>query len=602
MGCASSRARPLRDASGALRLDALRRHAEAQFEDTPRFRQVITQLPFDQGLAWVDDERFDPAHHIRAAALPHPGGEAELRRFMSHFLETPLDPTRPLWEMWLVDGLRDDRVALVVKASHVLVDGMALLGLALRLVDAEPRDHDEVPRTWHASPRPTDAELLVTGLTDRAGRAARGLWDAATLVTDPRFLAAAAGSLRRIGAGGVERAPALPLTRPVGPHRGFVWTRLSMADVLTVKRASGATVNDVVLAVVSGALARYLSSDGESLPGSSPRVLVPVSTHGTAPGQEVQNSFSMIVVDLPLHLDDPLERLHTLHEQMDRHKRSVQTTLGTKLFRLVDLLPSWLVRQGGPPILHRQPVVNLAVTNLPGARDEAYLLGARMLELFPFITVTGNLGMIIGVLSYADGLGVSITVDSDVVADADSLLDAFGPALRELVEAVRGDQEHHERPARGMIEPMPDLEAEYEPSPRGWVRDQVAAYEASGGTEANTLRDTGLPIILVTTVGNKTGKIRKIPLMRVEHDGEYALVASVGGAPKHPVWYWNLKADPTSVRLQDGPEPFPVDIRELEGDERATWWERAVAAYPPYADYQAATERHIPVFLATRRA
>ena len=145
------------------------------------------------------------------------------------------------------------------------------------------------------------------------------------------------------------------------------------------------------------------------------------------------------------------------------------------------------------------------------------------------------------------------------------------------------------------------LEGEYEPSPWDWVREQVETYERTGGREANTLRDTGLPIIIVTTRGNKSGKLRKTPLMRVEHDGDYALVASVGGAPKHPVWYHNIKADPTAIMLQDGPEPFDVDVRELSGDERAVWWERAVAAYPPYAEYQERTERLIPVFLATRR-
>lgn len=145
------------------------------------------------------------------------------------------------------------------------------------------------------------------------------------------------------------------------------------------------------------------------------------------------------------------------------------------------------------------------------------------------------------------------------------------------------------------------LEGEYEPSPTAWVREQVEAYESSGGQRANTLRDTGLPVIIVTTRGNKTGKIRKTPLMRVEHNGEYALVASKGGAPRHPVWYYNLKADPDAVLIQDGPEPFEVEVREVTGDERAAWWERAVAAYPPYADYQANTEREIPVFVATRR-
>ena len=145
------------------------------------------------------------------------------------------------------------------------------------------------------------------------------------------------------------------------------------------------------------------------------------------------------------------------------------------------------------------------------------------------------------------------------------------------------------------------IEGEYEPSTFGWVRNQVETYERTGGREANTLLDTGLPIIIVTTRGNKSGKVCKTPLMRVEHDGAYALVASMGGAPKHPVWYWNLKSDAMAVMIQDGPEPFLADVRELTGDEKALWWERAVAAFPPYAEYQQRTERLIPVFVAHRR-
>jgi F420H(2)-dependent quinone reductase len=144
-------------------------------------------------------------------------------------------------------------------------------------------------------------------------------------------------------------------------------------------------------------------------------------------------------------------------------------------------------------------------------------------------------------------------------------------------------------------------DGDYEPSPWEWVSEQVETYERTGGREANTLRDTGLPIIVVTTVGNKSGKVRKTPLMRVEHDGVYALVASMGGAPKNPVWYYNLKAHPDSVRVQDGEKPVDVEVRELSGEERGEWWERAVAAYPPYAEYQQNTERLIPVFVATPR-
>jgi F420H(2)-dependent quinone reductase len=191
--------------------------------------------------------------------------------------------------------------------------------------------------------------------------------------------------------------------------------------------------------------------------------------------------------------------------------------------------------------------------------------------------------------------------------------------LDELLRATPGAEESlmmlEEAPQEFMLEveeghrearPLPivggmSLEGEYGPSPSQWVRNQVEEYESSGGERANTLLDTGWPIVVVTTLGNKSGKVRKTPLMRVEHDGEYALVASKGGAPSHPVWYYNLVANPDSVTVQDGPEPFEVEVRELHGDEKATWWTRAVAAYPPYAEYQAKTEREIPVFLATRR-
>ena len=145
------------------------------------------------------------------------------------------------------------------------------------------------------------------------------------------------------------------------------------------------------------------------------------------------------------------------------------------------------------------------------------------------------------------------------------------------------------------------LTGEYEPSPRKWVREQVELYERTNGQQGNTLRDTGLPVVVFTTRGRKSGKIRKVPLMRVEHDGAYAMVASQGGAPKHPVWYRNVTADPDALSVQDGAERFAVRARELEGEERAEWWERAVAAYPPYADYQRRTERLIPVLLAERK-
>ena len=145
------------------------------------------------------------------------------------------------------------------------------------------------------------------------------------------------------------------------------------------------------------------------------------------------------------------------------------------------------------------------------------------------------------------------------------------------------------------------IEGEYVPSTLDWVREQIERYEASGGREANTLRDTGIPVIIVTMRGHQSGKVRKIALLRVEHDGEYALVASMGGAPTNPKWYQNLIAAPDDVWIQDGPEPFPVSVREVSGDEKAAWWERSVAVFSNYALYQERTERDIPVLVASPR-
>jgi deazaflavin-dependent oxidoreductase (nitroreductase family) len=146
------------------------------------------------------------------------------------------------------------------------------------------------------------------------------------------------------------------------------------------------------------------------------------------------------------------------------------------------------------------------------------------------------------------------------------------------------------------------LDGDYEPSTWDWVRDQVEAYERSGGHEGSTFLDTGLPVIIVTMKGHRSGKIRKAPVMRVEHDGQYALVASKGGDPKHPSWYFNLKAEPNEVRIQDGPEVFDVTVHEIHGKEREQWWQRAIATYPPYTEYQVNTERRIPVLVATRKS
>ncbi|MEO6989261.1 MAG: wax ester/triacylglycerol synthase family O-acyltransferase [Aquihabitans sp.] len=426
---------PLRDESGALRLDALRRHVLVQLEHTPRFRQVLQALPLGQGLGWFDDERFDVTRHVRSATVPDPGGKAELRQLVARLLEEPLDPTHPMWELWLIDGMPDDRVGLVFKVSHVLADGMAVVDVAMRMLDFQPRDHDAEPSAWSPTSSPAPVPLLVRGVAERVRRAWDGAWEAGTWLLDPRVAASALVGVARLATSGTGLAPALPITQPVGSRRDMAWTRLAWADVIEVKRAASVTVNDVVLTVVAGALSRYLGRSGISPEGRAPRVLVPVSIHGDTPG-EVANRFSMVVTNLPMGPADPLERLQEVHADMERHKLSAATSAWSSLFSLVDLAPPWLLSTAGPAILRRQPFVNLAVTNLPGSPVPLYLLGARLLEMYPFIGVTGNLGAIIGVLSYEDALGLSITVDADVISDVDALLDDCKHALQELVDSI----------------------------------------------------------------------------------------------------------------------------------------------------------------------
>jgi diacylglycerol O-acyltransferase / wax synthase len=429
---------PLVDDMGRLRLDELRGHVERRLGD-PRFRARLASVTLDQGLAWVEDDTFDITHHVRAATLPDPGGDAELRAFVSRLIEMPLDPSRPLWEIWVVDGLAGDRVAVVPKISHVMADGMAVLEFALSMLDVEPRlaGPDDsaagAPEPTLVAPAPDRPPSLAAELVERVRLGAEAGRSLAGCVLHPTRSLRQALELGRAGAAGVSLAPALPITRPVGPHRDFAWHHLAMHDLLTVKRAQAVTLNDVVLAVVTGALRRYLERAGAST-DAPPRALVPVSSHVSA-RDEIENRFSMMVADLPVDLDDPAEALEHIHAEMVRHKTSSQTDIGPLLFTIGGMLPPPVLRLIGPALLDRQPLVNLAVTNLPGTRDPMYLLGSHMLELYPYVTVTGNIAVIIGVLSYQDGLGVGVTVDADVVPDVDELVDDLAHSARALVDA-----------------------------------------------------------------------------------------------------------------------------------------------------------------------
>lgn len=441
---------PLRDGDGALRFDALHERVAAHLHLVPRLRQRLVPVPLDLGPVWADDPDFDLDRHLRLATVPAPGGEAELRALVRALLEEPLDDTKPLWEFWLIDGLAGDRMAVIPKVSHVMADGMALLDFALSLLDpgppgAHPDPAPPSPPAWTPERRPDTVPLVVRTAVERTRSQLATLVQLATAAADPRRWVGAATAAVRLASEGRGRAPSMPITAAVGPRRDFVWCRLPWDDLTRVREAAGGTLNDVMLAVTAGALARYLARREGATPdsgvagtagGTVPRVLVPVSTHGENAAGEIENRFSMMIADLPLHLEHPLERLQYVREEMRRHKASDQQSIGPVLFSVSDLIPAWLLHRVGPAVLRNQPFVNLAVTNLPGTREPAYLLGARMLEVYPFVCGIGNIAVIIGVVSYDDALGVGITVDADVVPDVDSLAEAVEEACRELVAAV----------------------------------------------------------------------------------------------------------------------------------------------------------------------
>lgn len=426
---------PLRDAGGGLRIDDLRRHVEARFRQNRRARTRLVSTPLTEAPVWVDDSDFDVEHHVRVTTLPPPGGDAELRELVRRLIETPLDEQRPLWEMWVIDGVAGDRVAIVPKVSHVMADGMAVMEMAFAALDLEPR-HEvaDAPSSWTPEPPPNAGLLLARELAGRAGLGARVVRDLAGSLARPDRLVRRAIRLGGAAVATAAPAPRLPITSPVGAHRDFAWLRLSFDDLARVKRACGVKFNDVVLSVVAGALRHYLERRGAPV-DVRPRALVPVSLHGVA-GEEIENRFSMMIADLPVAVADPVERLREVHDAMERRKASSQAAIGPALFTLGGLLPPALLRRVGTVLLAHQPFVNLAVTNLPGTRAPLYLLGSRMLELFPFVGVTANIAVIVGALSYGDGLGVGITVDVDVVPDVDILIEGIELATAALVGAV----------------------------------------------------------------------------------------------------------------------------------------------------------------------
>jgi WS/DGAT/MGAT family acyltransferase len=408
----------------------------------PRYRQRLAFVPFQQGRpVWVDDPHFNPAFHVRHTALPRPGGEDELKRLAGRVFSQALDRSKPLWELWLVEGLDDDRFALLSKTHHALVDGISGVDIATVLFDTSPDpmpvaapDHDWVP-----GPLPTSAQLLADALLERAtvpAEIARGVRHA---LRGPRQVAARLGeSLVGVGAmawAGLNPAPETPLNVKIGPHRRFTWVRGELSEFKAIKNSLGGTVNDVVLATVAGALGRYLRLHGHPTDDLVLKAMVPVSVRADVDRGALGNQVAAMWAPLPVGLTDPVQRLLRIRRDMEGVKESGQAVGAQVLTELTGFAPPTIVAQAAR-LQARQRFFNLVVTNVPGPQLPLYLLGRELESLYPMVPLAKNQALGIAIMSYNGQLNFGLNADFDAIADLETLADELRSSIEELSAAA----------------------------------------------------------------------------------------------------------------------------------------------------------------------
>jgi diacylglycerol O-acyltransferase / wax synthase len=409
----------------------------------PRYRQKLKEVPGRLGLpVWVDDAGFDLAFHVRRSALPAPGTEAELLDLVGRLLARQLDRSRPLWEVYLVEGLADGRFAVVTKTHHAMVDGLASMDIGAVLLDLTPQPRETPDDDWQPGPEPSGLELAVSAAAQALRRPRHALDVAGRALTDVREAASVVGrTVEGVLAAGRTAAvtrPVHPLNAATGQQRRYGMCRTSLADHRAVRKAHGGTVNDVVLAVVTGALRRWLISRGEPLTADrSVRAMVPVSVRArtrTRPQVPAGNSISAYLVDLPVAEEDPLARLAVLREAMEVHKRSGSAVGASTLIRLVGLAPP-IVHSLGARLASQfsSNFYNVLVTNVPGPPRPLYAMGARMLDMFPVVPLAGGQAVAIGITSYDGGVHYGLTADRDALPDVDILAASVADSLAELL-------------------------------------------------------------------------------------------------------------------------------------------------------------------------
>lgn len=408
----------------------------------PRYRQRLATVPLGQGRpVWVDDPQFRLPFHVRHTALPRPGDDQQLRRLAARIFSQALDRDRPLWELWLIEGLGGGRFALLSKTHHALIDGVSAVDIASVIFDADPDSKPVAPRSrrWAPRPLPSAAQLLADALVERAARPADAVQGLGAIVRGPRALLARAGAaLSGLGAlawVGLDPAPRSPFNVPIGPHRRFTWVDASLADFRRVKRAHDATINDVILTAVAGALRSYMRRHDFDTDGLVLKALVPVSVRDTDEHGVLGNRITAMWAPLPVGLAGPLERLSVIAEAMSGVKRSGQAVGAQALTELAGFASPTLVAQA-TRLQARQRLFNLVVTNVPGPQSPLYLLGRRMRAVYPLVPLAANTALGIAVLSYDGNLNFGLNADYDALPDLDSLARDLEQSIAEIVQAT----------------------------------------------------------------------------------------------------------------------------------------------------------------------
>lgn len=415
-------------------------HVASRLDAVPRYRQRVEHALLDIARPyWTDDPHFSLAYHVRHTAVPYPGDEAQLRTLAGRIMSQRLDLKRPLWEMWMVEGLRDGGWAVISKVHHAMIDGVSGHEILEIMLDREQESPLVAPVDWQPRPPPTRTDLLsdVTGWVARLPADLTGAATAA--IRNPRD-AVRGTAVRAAGMWQVGRkvvGPPGPLNGPIGPHRRWSWARADFARVKLVKDAAGCTVNDVVLATIAGGFRQYFLERGERLDEMAVRSLVPVSVRTAEQRGRLGNQVSAMFADLPVQLDDPLERLAAVTEQMQRLKSSGQAIGVGSLVSAAEFVPPTLITLAARvSIAVGQRMFNTVTTNIPGPQYPLYLLGSRLREMFPYIPIADGARISIGIVSYAGSLAFAATGDYDAVPDLDDLCRDIEAALDELVAAV----------------------------------------------------------------------------------------------------------------------------------------------------------------------